>query len=58
MKLQRKVTSAGVSVYDNPFAGFIFRDSKFDFVSGASTEQQADDPFMIFEGFILRGFPL
>ena len=32
--------------------------SEFDFESGASTEQQADDPFMIFEGFILRGFPL
>ena len=55
---RERVTSYGVSVYDSPLAGFIFRDSKFDFVSGASTEQQADDPFMIFEGFILRGFPL
>ena len=36
---------------------FIVLDFKFDFESGASAEQQADDPFIIFGGFIMRGFP-
>ena len=35
----------------------IVLDVKFEFESGALGEQQADDPFMIFGGFIILGFP-
>ena len=35
----------------------IVLDLKFEFESGALGEQQADDPFMIFGGFIILGFP-
>ena len=46
-----------VSFWSRHMLTFIVLDFKFDFESGASAEQQADDPFIIFGGFIMRGFP-